>query len=99
MNTVGFWWPIAAIVSAIFFLGFIAGRFSKAWRSAGNIIKEELNVGTLFVLNDEDPPRVFANFSGLKNLSELKDGSHIQMTVMVMPGQRPTAEKTPTNME
>lgn len=93
MITVGFWWPVAAIVSAIFFLGFVIGRFSKAWRSAGN------NVGTLFVFNDEDPPQVFANFGGLKNLSELKDGGIVQMTVMVMQGQKPAAEKTPTKME
>ena len=93
MNTVGFWWPVVAIVSAIFFLGFVAGRFSKAWRSAGNII------GTLIVSNDEDPPQVFANFRGIKSVSELKDGSVVQMTVKVLPGQKPAAEKTPTNME
>lgn len=93
MITVGFWWPIAAIVSAIFFLGFVVGRFSKAWRSAGNI------VGTLFVINDEDPPQVFANFRGIESTSELKDGSTVQMTVMVKPAQRHAAEKTPTKME
>lgn len=93
MNTVGFWWPIAAIVSAIFFLGFVIGRFSKAWRSAGNII------GTLVVSNDEDPPIVVADFWRIQSVSELKDGSTVQMTVKVIPGQRSAAEKTPTNME
>ncbi len=93
MNTVGFWWPVAAIVSAIFFLGFVIGRFSSAWRSAGNI------VGTLFVINAEDPPNVVANFRGIKSTSELKDGSIVQMTVKVIPGQKPAAEKPPTNME
>ena len=93
MNAMGFWWPIIAIISAIFFLGFIAGRFSKAWRSAGNII------GTLIVSNDEDQPIVVADFWRIKSVSELKDGSVVQMTVKVLPGQKPAAEKTPTNME
>ncbi len=92
MSTMGFWWLGVALSLAVF-LGFVVGRFSKSWRSAGN------NVGTLFVFNDEDPPSVFANFSGLKNLSELKDGGIVQMTVMVMRGKKPAAEKTPTNME
>lgn len=93
MNTVEFWWPVVAIVSAIFIFGFVAGRFSKAWRSAGNI------VGTLVVSNDENQPIVVADFWRIQSISELKDGSVVQMGVKVLPGQRPAAEKTPTNME